>query len=283
MKLKKSFLTISKKIKLAIYNCEARGEPIIFCHFTGGMGQLWIPVIERIIPNFNCFAYDARGHGNSSKPRESSLYLWDYHLKDLILILMEIKENTKRNEIYGVGHSFGGALLSQAVLHTKHLLNWKGIILIEPIIAPQTFDLKKDIMANIAKRRKGLFDSVDSLQKTLKNKKPYKNWSTEAWQIFEKYGFWKDRLGRIKIKCTPEIESYQYLHANPPGWFENLKKLHLPVLLIYGRESELLPLAEYQMMQLKTSGYLVKLPNIHHFLPQENPYLASQWILRWFS
>lgn len=283
MKFRKSFLITPQRIKIAFYNSNGNGKPVIFCHFTGGLGQLWIPVIQYLTASYNCFAYDARGHGNSSKPKICSSYSWDIHLNDLILVLTKIKEITQVSEIYGVGHSFGGALLSQAVLLTKHIVRWKKIILIEPILAPQNIDIKKEAMSSIAKKRRGYFETIDLLRKTLRNKYPYKNWSVEAWQIYEKYGFVKNKYGQMKIKCTPDIESYQYLHANPPGWFENLRKINIPVLLIYGKESELLPLAEFQIAQLEKAGYLLKLPNVHHFLPQEDPILTSQWILRWFG
>lgn len=282
MKLKRSFINTSQNIKIALYDFGDSGKPVIFSHFTGGIGKLWAPVIKFLTPYFHCFSYDARGHGNSSKPKDFSAYSWDNHLNDLISIVETIKNITGESEFYGVGHSFGGALITQIVLATKSIINWQRIILIEPIIAPQTIDIKKVDMSNIAKKRKGIFESVELLRKNLSVKNPYQNWSRESWKIYEKYGFTKTKSGKFKLKCPPDIESYQYLHANPPGWFENLLKIKIPVLLIYGENSDLLPIADFQLKQFR-EGYLIKIPNVGHFLPQETPELLSNWILKWFE
>ncbi len=282
MKHKRSFINTSQDTKIALYDFGRGEKPVIFCHFTGGLGLLWTPVIKHLPLHFHCFSYDAKGHGNSSKTTEFSAHSWEHHLQDLISILEKVKVITGKNEFYGVGHSFGGALLTQAVLTTKRIISWQKIVLIEPILAPQSFDLKKMEMSNLAKKRKRLFDSVDALQKSLRVKSPYKSWSSESWRIYEKHGFKKNKSGQVELKCTPEIESFQYLHANPHGWFENLKKINIPVLLIYGEKSNLLPLSELQIMQLK-KGYLLKIPNLSHFLPQENPQLISNWISAWFD
>ncbi|MGC8846174.1 MAG: alpha/beta fold hydrolase, partial [Candidatus Hydrogenedens sp.] len=220
--MKQIFLPINSLIRLSIYDFGVKGPPIIFCHFTGGLGKLWKNVITPLRNNYHCFAFDARGHGDSSKPLEMKYYDWNEHLSDLIAVVKYIKKLSNSDCIFGVGHSFGSACLSQAVIKTKKYISWKKIILIEPILGPDTFDFRKSKMSEIAQKRRGYFESEKQIDTILRNKQPYRNWDIESWNIFKECGFTTNASGKYYLKCTPEIESYQYLYGNPLGWFEQL-------------------------------------------------------------
>ncbi len=280
--MKQFFLSINSSIRLSIYDFGGKGLPIIFCHFTGGLGKLWQSVITPLRKNFRCFAFDARGHGDSSKPLELECYDWNEHLSDLIAVINYIKELTNSDCILGVGHSFGSACLSQAVVKTQKHILWKKIILIEPILGPEIFDFRKMKMSEIARKRQGYFESEEQIDAILRKKQPYKNWNTKSWYLFKKHGFSINKNEQYCLKCTPEIESYQYLYGNPSGWFERLKKINIPVLLIYGKNSELLPLSDYQLKQMK-NAYLMKIPEVGHFFPQEKPSHLAEIIKNWFA
>ncbi len=279
--MKKIFLSVNSSIRLSLYDFGGKGLPIIFCHFTGGIGRLWQSVVQPLKNKYHCFAYDARGHGDSSKPEEMKYYDWNEHLSDLIAVLEYIKKITHSDCMFGVGHSFGSACLSQAVVKTKDNIEWKKIVFIEPILGPETFDFQKDKMAKIAQKRRGYFETDEEIENTLRVKQPYKNWDKEVWEIYKKYGFIK-RNNNFFLKCTPEIESYQYLYGNPMGWFKKLKKIMIPTLLIYGENSELFPLSDIQTKQLP-KAYLIKIPETGHFFPQEKPLLLSKIITEWFD
>ncbi|GEM_PF-1578957 len=280
--MKQFFISINSSLRLSLLDFGGKGEPVIFCHFTGGCGRLWQSTIHPLKEEFHCFAYDARGHGNSSKPLDFKHYDWNIHLSDLITVIEYIKTKTKKNRIFGVGHSFGSACLSQAIIETSKYFNWEKIVLVEPILGPKTYDFRKEKMSEIAKKRQGIFLSEEEIERVLRVKPPYKNWEKKSWEIYKKHGFALNSDGKYCLKCTPEIESYQYLYGNPVGWFEKLHKINLPVLLVYGENSELLPLSIYQMNQIKGS-YLIKVPVTGHFIPQENPLLFSKIVKKWFS
>ncbi|MCA1902946.1 MAG: alpha/beta hydrolase [Candidatus Hydrogenedens sp.] len=277
--MKQHFLKVDSNIRLSIYDFGGIGPPLIFCHFTGGLGMLWQPIAEKLLTKFHCFAYDARGHGNSSKPDNINFYDWNKHLRDLIAITEYIKNTTNKHHFYGVGHSFGAACLSQATLFNKNI-QWKKIILIEPIIGPDIFDFRQEIMSEIARKRRPLF-SKEQLDNQLRNKHPYKSWDMNMWEIYKKHGFIVNENNDYLLKCSPEIESYQYLFGNPKGWFNKLKKIHVPTLIIYGEKSELLPIAYYQLEQIP-KAFLVKIPKATHFITQEHPQTIVNWIKNWF-
>ncbi len=280
--MKQFFIKNHSSIRLSIYDFGGKGLPIIFCHFTGGMGRLWSIVIRRLTKYFHCFAYDARGHGESSKPLEKEMYDWNEHLSDLIEVIKHIQEVTCSETFFGVGHSFGSACLSQAVVRTRKEVNWRRIVLIEPILGPEEFDFRKEKMSEIARKRKGVFETLFDIDRVLGVKNPYKNWDKKVWDLYKKYGFITGDDEKYYLKCSPEIESYQYLYGNPAGWFEKLKKIDIPVLLLYGCKSELLPLALPQLRQFK-KGFLMEIPEAGHFLPQEKPFMVSKIIKQWFA
>ena len=279
--MRQKFIKINSDIRLSLYDFGGKGAPLIFCHFTGGLGLLWQITAELIKKDYHCFAYDARGHGDSSKPLDARLYDWNEHLSDLIYLVNYIKDITQSDIIYGVGHSFGGACLSQTVIHTQKILNWKKIILIEPIVGPDKFDFQRNNMSKVAEKRRGVFKSEKELE-NLRNKYPYKDWREDAWKIFVKHGFYTDNDGKYFLKCSPNIESFQYLYSNPHSWFSNLKKIKIPVLIMYGENSYLLPLGYPQIKQIPSS-YLIKIHEASHFVPQEKPEIVANWIKKWFS
>lgn len=280
--MKQIFLPINSIIRLSLYDFGGKGPPIIFCHFTGGLGRLWQSVISPLKKQYHCFAYDARGHGDSSKPNEMKYYDWNEHLSDLISIIQYIKETTHSDYIFGVGHSFGSACLSQAVIKTKTYIHWGKIVLVEPILGPMSFDFRKSKMSEIAKKRREEFKSEEEIEKTLSSKRPYKSWSVKAWKIYKKYAFSLNKEGNLSLKCSPDIESYQYLNGNPKGWYRDLKKIDIPTLLIFGENSELLILSNEQMKQLPNASLII-FPNTGHFLPLEKPLIFSQTIGKWFN
>lgn len=279
--MKQIFLSINSTIRLSLYDFGGDGPPIIFCHFTGGLGKLWQNVITPLRKIYHCFAYDARGHGDSSKPEGIKYYDWNEHLSDLVAVIKYIKKTTHSDCMFGVGHSFGSACLSQAVLKTKTYIRWNRILLVEPILGPETFDFRKSKMSEIARKRRGHFESDEEIEKTLRSKQPYKNWDKKVWEIYKKHGFININ-GQYYLKCSPEIESYQYLYGNPDGWFEKLKRIKVPTLLIYGKNSELLPLSNYQIKQI-SNAYIIKISQAGHFLPQEKPLFFSNIIKNWFT
>ncbi len=72
--MKQKFIKINSDIRLSLYDFGGNGAPLIFCHFTGGLGLLWQTVAKLLKNDYHCFAYDARGHGDSSKPLDAKLY-----------------------------------------------------------------------------------------------------------------------------------------------------------------------------------------------------------------
>lgn len=279
--MKRIKLKTHSSIRLTVYDFGGSGDPLLFCHFTGGLGLLWKPIALKLTKHFHCFAFDARGHGYSDKPLKPEDYAWEEHLNDLISVIDFIIDYRGKVEFFGVGHSFGGACLTQAVVRTKNKVKWQKLILIEPIIAPTSFDLQKQKMAQIAEKRRYKFASESELQNSLRNKYPYIVWDSKLWNIYKQHGFQRNKEKEFTLRCAPQIESFQYLLANPPHWFENLKKIKVPTLIMYGQKSELLPLSNFQLSQIQNS-YLIIFPEVTHFLPQEKPLLTSDWIKRWF-
>ncbi len=47
------------------YDRTGEGAPIVFVHGLTDRRSDWLPVIERLAPNFTCITLDLRGHGES--------------------------------------------------------------------------------------------------------------------------------------------------------------------------------------------------------------------------
>ena len=88
-------------IEIALWEWPGEGPPVLFCHATGFHARIWDQVIAASSRRRRCFAFDARGHGRSSKPAPP--YAW----RDFGADAAAVAECLGLSGAMGVGHSHG--------------------------------------------------------------------------------------------------------------------------------------------------------------------------------
>ena len=116
-------------VQVAVHDYGGDGPPIIFCHATGFHGRYWDCVCSSLIENFRCISLDFRGHGNTVTPDGTSMK-WSGMAEDLLSVI----DHFRFKEIFGVGHSMGGASLLLAEKQRREA--FKSLWLFEPIVIP---------------------------------------------------------------------------------------------------------------------------------------------------
>ena len=95
------------------YVVQGQGDPVVLIHGNGGRLESWVDagVMPNLSKDYRVIAFDARGHGKSSKPHETSAYGREMGL-DAIRLLDHL--GIKRAHI--VGYSMGASIAATLLI-----------------------------------------------------------------------------------------------------------------------------------------------------------------------
>jgi pimeloyl-ACP methyl ester carboxylesterase len=154
----------SNHVKLRAGKCSFNaldiggGEPaLLFLHYWGGSGRTWRAVIEQLVPDFRCIAYDQRGWGGSDAPAQG------YSIRDLALDANEIIRALGLKRFALVGHSMGGKVAQ--LLASQRPAGLQKLILVAPATpTPQSIpDFAKEAQLHAYDNRETAMKAVEFL------------------------------------------------------------------------------------------------------------------------
>lgn len=267
---------LGEKIALAAWDHPGSEPPILFCHCTGICARVWDPVIARLsIPN-RIIAPDARGHGDSDKPRVPAEYTWRGFAEDVLAAAdaMNLPEGA-----WAVGHSGGASAIVCAELMQPG--RFSKIILIDAIIAPPEFFPAALLLAEKSRKRRHTFDSRLAARQRLGNKPPMENWHPEVLDAYIEHGFSDADDGSVTLKCPGKIEAWIYEYGGVISLYDRLGEIHAETLVVTGENSYMVEHTHHQHSHFP-HGELITLPNTGHFIPQEKPEETAAIISDWF-
>ncbi|WP_166293593.1 alpha/beta hydrolase [Bradyrhizobium sp. 26S5] len=194
-------------IAVARWGEPASGKPpALLLHGTGFVAEVWSEVAEALAADHTVYALDRRGHGLSHKPAADC-----YHFQDFAEDICMVVERLGLHNIYGIGHSAGATDL---LLATKLMPDrFARLFVTEPTVmdphAPRTGGLSEMSSASVqgALRRRAEFDSADALFQRLRTAPAFAPWTERSLWAYVHHGFAKLDDGRVRLRCTPEIES----------------------------------------------------------------------------
>jgi pimeloyl-ACP methyl ester carboxylesterase len=89
------------------YEEYGQGEPLILLHGFGGTASAWKDFIPEYAKQYHVIAWDMRGHGRSTNPDTSQVFLHATAARDLLALMDQLK--LKKVKI--MGHSSGGIVI----------------------------------------------------------------------------------------------------------------------------------------------------------------------------
>jgi pimeloyl-ACP methyl ester carboxylesterase len=185
---------------------DSRKPPALLLHGTGFVAEVWDDVARELAQDYTVYALDRRGHGDSHKPAADRYHFLDF-AEDVCLTI----ETLDLTNIYGIGHSAGATdLLLAAKLSPDRFAR---LFVIEPtVMDPRT--ARSDGLSDFGKsavqgvlRRQAEFESADAAFQRYRVAATFAKWTDNSLRAYIRHGFTPLEDGRVRLRCTPEIES----------------------------------------------------------------------------
>jgi len=197
------------RVALARWGQETSHKPpALLLHGTGFVAEVWDDVARELASDYTVYALDRRGHGDSHKPAADR-----YHFQDFAEDVCTVVETLDLSGIYGIGHSAGATdLLLAAKLMPQHFAR---LFVMEPTVMdpraakPDGTGLSEFATGTVlgVLRRQAEFDSADAVFQRYRAASAFAKWTETSLRAYIKYGFEEQADGRVRLRCTPEIES----------------------------------------------------------------------------
>ncbi len=215
-------------------------QTLVFLHGWGGSWASWAPIIERLKPDFDIFAFDLPGFGN--QPIEKNLKLDNY----TDFVIKTLKKRHIKNPIL-IGHSFGGAIASK--IAAKNLYPLKKLILVDAATIRHPY----------TQSQKTKFKIIGILKKVFPFARNFYYRLTK--QIDSDYAALQNNPLLQKTFQTVVQEDLSSI----------IHKIKIQTLIIWGENDTDTPLADGQKINsLIPKSQLIIYPNSSHFSYLEN-------------
>ncbi len=257
----------------------------LLIHANGFCAGVWEPVARGLSERYHVVGFDARGHGESSKPREPADYVREVFVGDLIAVAERITRElgVARVEL-AVGHSFGGTAALVAAARRPDL--FARIALLDPVLVgppeiaakyPRQSPGKR--MGKVARKRRQVWPSRDAVREAWKNRDPFRIWDPRALDAYLSEGL-RDRAdGQVELKCPGEIEAMIYDSDERVDTVPAAEKLETPALLVWAAQGNF-PLPWYRALRDTASHMELVEMDADHLLPMVAPDQVTQLLLR---
>jgi lipase len=263
-------------VEITLWEWPGQGRPVLFCHATSFHARIWDQVVARL-PERRCFAFDARGHGRSSKP--SPPYAWRNFGGDVAAIA----ESLGLSDAAGVGHSMGGHAVTLAAALNPPAFS--TLVLLDPVIRAKDQYLAPWDKTGFVARRRNQWASPEEMFERFRERPPFDAWDRGVLLDYCNYGLEQAGDGYI-LACPPAIEASIYENSTAPASniYPEIGAIEVPVHVVragkFGDPSNIMGSSPTtpDLAASFARGADTVLPEHSHFIPMESPELAAKMI-----
>lgn len=214
---------------------DSRKPPALLLHGTGFVAEVWNDVAHELAADYTVYALDRRGHGDSHKPAADR-----YHFRDFAEDVRTAIEALGLSNIYGIAHSAGATdmLLAAKLKPTS----FTRLFVMEPTVmdprAARAGGLSDFAIGAVQSvlRRQAEFESAEAAFQRYRAAPAFADWTASSLKAYIRHGFIAQEDGRVRLRCTPELESAMlrpifeameqvYIgdgHGNPFAWLSDI-------------------------------------------------------------
>lgn len=268
-----SSLPVSGKggVDVAVHDLGGEGPPLLLAHATGFCGVVLGPLASQLAGRFHSWAIDFRGHGDSGTAPDGDMS-WTALADDVLAVVDELG----LHELYGFGHSMGGAVLLDA--EATQPGTFEGLWCFEPILGPgpPPAEVGDALVAGALRRQRTFASRADALAH-LSSRSLFQNVDPLALAAYVDGGFELDRDGSVSLKCAPETEAATFLAGIAHDGFERLPGVACPVWFGRGEHSSAVDVGLLRLLAGSVAaGRAQVLPGMGHLGPLEAPATVAE-------
>jgi pimeloyl-ACP methyl ester carboxylesterase len=237
------------------YEDSGKGTPLVLIHGIGGDSTEWSEVTPQMSKEVRCIAVDLRGHGKSEKP--DMPYTQDMFADDVAALL----DNLKIGKAYICGISMGGFVAEKMALNHPEKVD--GLILIDTTSRMPAKTIQVGGAWAKAFAERGLQGYIDAEIKDIFHP-IFARRHKDAIKRFA------DSMKTRDFKTSTRVQ--QGYMKSPPVLDKDIKKINVPTLIIHGREDEVVPFEEAELIHKEIqNSQIAILPFAGHGALMERP------------
>lgn len=261
-----------------------RGPLAHFSHATGLCAATYAPLARRLSPRLRVVGMDDRGHGLTRAPADPR------RLRDWGVFVTDLERFVERRgePVVAMGHSRGATVSMLLAVKRPDLV--RALVLIDPTILPLSWmwwwrlakrtglARRVPIVAVAARRRRAWPDGA-ALLAAYRSKPVFQSWGEGFLEAYVAGGTQEGEDRQVRLLCDPAWES-QCFAACPHDVWRHIPRLKMPVLVVYGAESDtFLPAAARRFSREVPHAAMVALADTGHFVPMQRPRETAQGVI----
>jgi pimeloyl-ACP methyl ester carboxylesterase len=278
-------LHVGPGIEIAILDWGGSLPLALLHHANGFCGAVWGVVAQALRPFYRVVALDARGHGDSSKPKEPEAYRWECFADDLVRVAELLAgEQVEGRVALGMGHSFGGTATLSAAAQRPGL--FERIVLVDPVLvphggaAPPPERLEhRDRLAGAARDRQRVRASRQEARRVWAGRRFFANWDPRVLDLYVAEGLRDRPDGQVELKCPGEVEAAIFEQGGTIDSLGAALRLAVPALLLWARDGNF-PRTFYESVAAAMREGRVEDVAAGHLAVMERPDLVAAAALR---
>ncbi len=276
--------SLSSGIEIAALDFGGDGPLALLHHANGFCAGVFGLVVERLRSRLRLVAIDARGHGDSSKPRDPEAYRWARFADDLVEVADRLRaQRDVPRFALGLGHSFGGTATLVAAARRPDL--FERLVLVDPVIPPPTsVDLPAARRAHVgrladaARARVMVRPSRMDAMRAWSERKFFSRWDPRALAYYAAEALFDRPDGQVEHKCPGEIEAMIFEQSGSLDVMSIAGDVKAPTRILRARYGDF-PLPLYQLLAARMPDGEVEEVEAGHLVPMERPDLVADAVI----
>jgi len=264
------------EIEIALLDWGGGGPLALLHHATGFCAAVWGPVAERLSEHYRVIAMDARGHGDSSKPKGADCYLWKLFGRDLVGVAEELAAEQPGGRVaLGIGHSIGGTSLLFASAERPEL--FERNVLVDPVALARNWmklaaspNPPSNRLAEGARKRRQVWPSREAAREKWCEKELFADWVPEALDLYLAEGLADRSDGQVELKCSGEIEGAIFEATGSFDLWSSASRVRTPTLVEWASRGSF-PRAVYEDLAACMMDARVCDVDARHLAPMQHP------------
>ena len=245
------------------------GQPVVLIHGFSVPYFIWDPTFHALVSaGFRVLRYDLYGRGYSDRPhRNYDIDLFVRQLRDLL-------DGLQIQQVDLIGLSMGGAIASAFIVHLPQRV--RQLVLIDPIgVLPIPLSLlyRAATLPGISELILGLAGTekfISGLATDFFDPTHIKLFQDQYRKQMQIKGFKRAILSTLRNKTADGF----------PEIYEQLGKLHIPIMLLWGRDDQTLPLEQSDsLLKLISPEEFHIIENCGHIPNYERPEIVNPTLI----